>query len=611
MTLPIALTMLISVIGAFGSGCDCSGGKRDWVVGEDSISGKLSATDASACCALCVEEEACVAWTFASGLQGNSTCWLKDNVRGEHAEEGRISGGCTPPSPSRSSVSVTLGDRVVATTDPRFLSFTLDWWDGDQGAAPEGWGPSANVLEIDLESARLRALTSALGPAFLRIGGSLDNDVGYAFPGSGVEYNSSSCPAKLCLNTTRWDQLNAFVEATHSQLVFGLSYPGKDTGVWNSTQALALFDYSQAKGYNRTTSLYGFELGEELTGFKVNTSEFDQYTRSYGSARTLLDSVFGPKPSAARPQLMGPCPGMSWPQLADWFPAFLAATAPKGALDVAVYHSYNQYDPPTELYCNRTVPAGGERVGSGDTGWQAVLMAEYAEKENVPVWLGEGGPHNGGGHGPDANTFVASFTYLDTLGTLAEVGNAVFARQTLVGGNYELLRCTSAQLFPGETCDFEPRPDYWVALLWNRLMGSRTLAPLLVPASNGADDVRVYQHCTAGTNNGSLTLSFSNKAPTTTYNITFVYGGAPLGPRLEYRLSSANHTDPFASRDLLLNGSPLSTGPPPAVVPQIHPVWAPAPPKGQPVVLEVPPATLGFVVFPDAKFPACSRSQQR
>jgi hypothetical protein len=31
---------------------------------------------------------------------------------------------------------------------------------------------------------------------------------------------------------------------------------------------------------------------------------------------------------------------MSWPQLATWFPAFLKGTA--GALDVAVYHSYNQ-----------------------------------------------------------------------------------------------------------------------------------------------------------------------------------------------------------------------------------------------------------------------------
>ena len=31
---------------------------------------------------------------------------------------------------------------------------------------------------------------------------------------------------------------------------------------------------------------------------------------------------------------------MVWPQLREWFPAFLRRT--RGALDVAVYHSYNQ-----------------------------------------------------------------------------------------------------------------------------------------------------------------------------------------------------------------------------------------------------------------------------
>lgn len=123
----------------------------------------------------------------------------------------------------------------------------------------------------------------------------------------------------------------------------------------------------------------------------------------------------------------------------------------------------------------------------------------------------------------------------DMLGTLSEVGNAVFARQTLVGGNYELLRCSSAQLFPGETCDFEPRPDYWVALLWRRLMGPQALVPTLTAARSSVEgasaspskmpllsNLRVYQHCTVGSGtgmNGSVTISFSNMADVTVYSL--------------------------------------------------------------------------------------------
>ena len=59
------------------------------------------------------------------------------------------------------------------------------------------WGPHANVLELDLSSPKLRALTAALGPSFLRIGGSLDKKVVYQMPGT-----TEPCPAALCTMTS-------------------------------------------------------------------------------------------------------------------------------------------------------------------------------------------------------------------------------------------------------------------------------------------------------------------------------------------------------------------------------------------------------------------------
>ena len=129
------------------------------------------------------------------------------------------------------------------------------------------------MLELDFESPRLLALVSALGPAYLRIGGSLDKQVVYAFPGTDIKWNSSRCPAKLCLNASRWDQLHTFVASTNSKLVFGLSYPGDKSGVWGSGPAEAVWKYSAAKGYGKDTTMYGFEVGEELTKYRVKTKK--------------------------------------------------------------------------------------------------------------------------------------------------------------------------------------------------------------------------------------------------------------------------------------------------------------------------------------------------
>jgi hypothetical protein len=73
-------------------------------------------------------------------------------------------------------------------------------------------------------------------------------------------------PGALCLNASRWDALHAFANATDSKIVFGLSYPqvsapdddgdaedGGGSGVWNSTQAEALFAYSKKMGHTPET----------------------------------------------------------------------------------------------------------------------------------------------------------------------------------------------------------------------------------------------------------------------------------------------------------------------------------------------------------------------
>jgi hypothetical protein len=74
---------------------------------------------------------------------------------------------------------------------------------------------------------------------------------------------------------------------------------------------------------------------------------------------------------------------------------------------------------------------------------------------------------------------------LNALGLLARHGLSVFVRQTLSGSDYGLI----------DDATLTPNPDYWAALLWHRLMGTRILATHLrhAPAR-----LRVYAACARG-----------------------------------------------------------------------------------------------------------------
>ena len=260
---------LIAPALVLSTACNCSVQRSGWNAGSGSISGKLNVTSTAECCSLCMQQQGCVVWTFAVA---EKSCWLKDNNRGSQKEADRITGQCSEPPSPPSTVEVTVEPNatLVATTGATFVSYTMDWWAPDQGCKPEGWGPHANVLEVDLRSPKLRALARALGPATLRIGGSLDKKVRYEMPGT------PSCPGSaLCLNASRWDELHAFAAAVDAQLVFGLSYPQLgESGTWNSTEAESLFTYSKARGYSRATTLLGFELGEEARRPRIERRTF-------------------------------------------------------------------------------------------------------------------------------------------------------------------------------------------------------------------------------------------------------------------------------------------------------------------------------------------------
>ena len=81
-----------------------------------------------------------------------------------------------------------------------------------------------------------------------------------------------------------------------------------------------------------------------------------------------------------------------------------------------------------------------------------------------PLWLTETADAACGGN-PSARTFLDTFRYLDQLGRLARQGVEVVAHNTLVASDYGLL----------DDVTLTPKPNYWGALLWRKLMDTKVL----------------------------------------------------------------------------------------------------------------------------------------
>ena len=141
-----------------------------------------------------------------------------------------------------------------------------------------------------------------------------------------------------------------------------------------------------------------------------------------------------------------------------------------------------------------------------------------------------GGPGDGRPGNCDNNLvcgrFGSTLWFADAMASKAKAGYAAFCRQDFIGADYGLVNFTS----------HIPSPDYWLLLMWQRLIGTRVLSVTVAPTD---PRIRVYAFC--GTANGTATLIIVNLGPAATCL-------APPGiadiiaPRIEYRLTPTDGT---------------------------------------------------------------------
>jgi heparanase 1 len=146
-------------------------------------------------------------------------------------------------------------------------------------------------------------------------------------------------------------------------------------------------------------------------------------------------------------------------------------------------------------------PTQSNRCGVKTEGadWDGLLDTETLrefEKRNLIIqrwlkqyspnsiqWLGETGPAQCGGKARITDRFGASLWWLSHLGIAARYGNQTVIRQSLMGGDYALLRYNQG---------YSPNPDFWASVLWQQNMG-----PIGFPVVETGGSIRAFAHCHA------------------------------------------------------------------------------------------------------------------
>jgi heparanase 1 len=377
-------------------------------------------------------------------------------------------------------------------------------------------GMSADLYQyrppIDLSNRRLRAMARALGPAYMRISGTWANTTYFA---------DTDTPPKNppqgyggVLTRKQWLGAIAFSRAVDAPIVTSMPIAagtrGAD-GLWRPDQARRWLAFTKANGgtiaaaefFNEPTlaSMGGAPKGYDAAAFGRDFRVFEPFMRKEYPRTKLL------------------APGSVGEANADWavaaggygkmevLPAAELA-ASTGNADAFSYHHYGAVSQRCKAMGHQT--SADNALSEDWLGRTDRTLAYYREVRDKTMpgkrfWNTETAETACGGN-PWAGTFLDTFRYLDQLGRLARQEYDVVMHNTLVASDYGLLDENS----------FAPKPNFWGALLWRKLMGT-TVLDSGIPIAAG---LHVYAHCLRGVPAGvALMVINTDKDKARTINV--------------------------------------------------------------------------------------------
>lgn len=503
-----------------------------------------------------------------------------DDTRGaDGTAPSNTEGDASTTVPADVDISVDVSDATLAATvSDRFQSFNLEMASVVGGTfwAPRD-DPSGELMSehppVELDD-RLTNLTAKLGPSYLRVSGSWANNT--YFDESGTIGDDPPEGFKAVLTGDRWSEVASFAEATGNRLVSSMAV-GQGTrapdGSWTSDLASRFLRYT----VDNDIPLDAVELINEPNIQATAGATYDAagFARDMRTLRDLRDveapdlKLLGPGGMVVSYELPSALDDPTTEELletsADLFDAFS-------------FHSYtglssrcpqmNQV--PVDRLMDRdvlAVPLGNFR---SSTDLRDAFMPDS------PIWLTETATAACGGD-ETAPTFEGAFAYLEHLGDAARSGIDVHMYNTLVASDYGII----------DDRTHMPRPSYWAAYLWKRLMGDRALD---LGQVNPVDEVSLFGHCSVDGPSGAVTVLVSNRDAARSFTID-------LGSRIDstFVLSS----DSLASSDALINGERVE-------VDDTGRFTDPEPLTVNEDTIQVGPQSLTFVTLPKANAEACS-----
>lgn len=423
----------------------------------------------------------------------------------------------------------------IAKIDPRFLSYNVEMAEVIGGnfwkpytsasitapraqvgptASPSGGGQPAVAGQnptmfqarapIDLSNPRLRKLAAALAPAYMRTSGTWANSI-YFQDSDGPPLPTPPRGFQGVLTRSKWKGVIDFSRSVGAKLVtsFAISAGVRDSsGVWTPDQARKVVGYTKEAGGDIAAAEFFNEPDMPVFGGAPTGYNAADYARDFAIFRKFARQK-APDMAIVGPGSVGE--GVLQPLMSSAATAGfvstndMLSTKPAPRYDVFSYHFYGA----ASIRC---VSMGADAQTTPEAAlseaWLARADTSYdfyvrglrdRYEQGKPVWITETADAACGGN-PWASTFLDSFRFIDQLARLARRGVSVVFHNTLASSEYGLL----------DQNTFMPRPNYWAALLWRRLMGSTVLdAGPLQP------DLHIYAHCLRGHPRGVALLAIN------------------------------------------------------------------------------------------------------
>ncbi|MDC7124518.1 MAG: hypothetical protein PQJ46_03070 [Spirochaetales bacterium] len=380
---------------------------------------------------------------------------------------------------------------VYKEVSPDFLGFCIDssqifggkWWEGSDVCVAGVGGAEAS--ELDLQSGNLVKLTGELGNSVLRIGGSEADKLYYDIQNKGEKPEGYD----LSLTKKRWKEIIDFCKLSNLKLLFTINAgPGSRLdkkgrkSEWQPDNARSLIKFA----HDTNSPVFGWEYGNEPNGFSfIHGHRWKMTGSEYANGfNSFYDMVKDINPSY---QVVGPAIA-HWPVIGEFANLSKDFFRKIKNIDEITFHYYPQQ---SRRGAVRTRTARHDTMLSERNLDDVLNVIEHykeiqADKfTNVPLWIGETGNAQFGGEPGVSDTFLSSLWFMDLLCLSATNGIERVMRQTLIGSDYGLIDSETTQ----------PRPDYYTALLWKRMIKGYPVSVQYYVSGNEdqqRDGIRIY-----------------------------------------------------------------------------------------------------------------------